>query len=153
MKHFILTTALVAMCATTFGQDFRINKVDEFTGDIVKLTTSYRVGKAGMNRLYMSTRRVDDQYGISFWSTLDQGCAGSNGNYVILLDSIGETIRLDTDLSDIDCSDQSISVYALDADEAINFNIAKIRFAQSDSYDDFEYEGEYTLQELIKILQ
>lgn len=153
MKQFILTMGMTALTAITFGQDLRMDEVDEFTNRTIKVTKSYKVGKRGLNSLYMSIRRVDDSYGIEFWSSLDQGCAGSNNNYTILLGDDGSNIEFKEDLSRIDCSDQASSVYVLDIDMFTHFNITKIRFAQSNSYDDFEYTGEYTIQELIGAVQ
>ena len=153
MKKLILTTILAVIANISFSQELTIDKVDEFTGSTIKLTKYYKVGKRGSNVLYMSLRRVDDTYGIAFWSTLDQGCAGSTGNYTILLDSDNQTIKFDNDIADIDCADNGISVYVLTLEDADTFEIAKIRFAQSKSYDDFEYTGEYTLQQLIEAVK
>lgn len=153
MKKLILTMGFAALTAIGFGQELHMDKVDEFTGKSIKMTKSYKVGKRGSNTLYMSVRRVDDFHGIEFWSTSDQGCAGAVGNYVIFLNSAGESVKLDDDIVDIDCADNASSIYVLDTNQFSSFVISKIRFTQSDSYDDFEYSGEYTISQLIQSVQ
>lgn len=153
MKKLFLTIGLAAITAVGFSQELILDEIDEFTGNIVKATKHYRVGKTSTNSLYMAARRVNDSYGIEFWSTADQGCAGAIGNYVILLGANGEKLKLEKDISDVDCADNASSVYVFDVEQDGGLVISKIRFAQSDSFDDFEYVGEYTLAQILGAVQ
>jgi len=153
MKQIILSLGLAFLSTISFSQELRMNQVDEFTGKTIKVTKSYSVGKVGSGKLFMSFRRVDDSYGVEFWSTTDQGCSGANDNYVIFLSDDGTTISLNKDLADIDCSDMASSVYMIDLADFENLNVSKIRFAQSDGYIDFVFESEYTVQDHLNAIK
>jgi hypothetical protein len=153
MKHFIAIILIGGFSTLGYSQELRINKVDEFTGNTIKVTASVKAGTRGNNKLYISTRRVNDAYALELWSTSDQGCGGAVGNYTILLSSDGESIKYSSDILDVDCSDTASSLYVMNIEELKDFDLSKIRFAQSETYDDFMFECEYTLQQLIKAVQ
>ena len=152
MKSLFFTIAsIVALSAT--AQELALDKVDEFTGSTLKLTKNYLVGKYSASKLFIGFRRVDSSYGVSLWSTGDQGCAGAVGNYVIFLDANGNTIKLDDDISDVDCADMSTSVYVIDPAEFESFIPTKVRFAQSEGYLDYPFECEFTIQQLLTAIK
>jgi len=153
MKHFIAIILMGGFSILSYSQNLRVEKVDEFTGNVIKVTESVKAGTRGNNKLYISVRRVNDSYALELWSTSDQGCGGAAGNYAILLSSDGENIKYSSDILDVDCSDTASSLYVINIEELKNFDVSKIRFAQSDTYDDFSYECEYTFQELIKAVE
>jgi hypothetical protein len=153
MKHFIAIILMGGFSVLGYSQNLRVDKVDEFTGNVVKVTESVKAGTRGTNRLYISVRRVNDSYALELWSSIDQGCGGASGNYTILLSSDGRNIKYSSDILDVDCSDTASSLYVMNIEELKNFDVSKIRFAQSDTYDDFSYQCKYTFQELIKAVQ
>jgi hypothetical protein len=152
MRSLFLTIATtVALSAT--AQELTLDKVDEFTGSTLKLTKDYTAGKSLGYKLFIGFRRVDSSYGVSLWSTGDQGCAGAVGNYAIFLDANGNTIKLDDDISDVDCADMASSVYVIDPSEFESFVPTKIRFAQSEGFIDYPFECEFTIQQLLTVIK
>jgi hypothetical protein len=152
MKKFLF--AFLGFLSFTFinAQELQTDKVDEFTGDVKKITKTYEFAK-GVSRVKGYVARIQDIHAIYMYSTLDMGCGGASGNYVIFLFEDGTNLKLDSDVADIDCADYATSIYVLDPKDFEGKVIKKIRFAQSESYDDCEWSGPYTVNELLQAVQ
>jgi hypothetical protein len=152
MKKFLFSLLGFLSFTFIYAQELQTNKVDEFTGDVKKITKTYEFAK-GVSRVKGYVARIQDLHAIYIYSTMDMGCGGARGNYVIFLFEDGTNLKLDNDVADIDCSDYATSIYVLDPSDFEGKVVKKIRFAQSDSYDDCEWSGPYTINELLKVVQ
>ena len=152
MKNLFLTMGLAAISAIGWGQDLRKNVVDEFTGDIKKITEFYSVAE-GVGTLKLSAFHIGTLTGFYCYSTTDLGCCGTNSNYIIFKFSDNTTLKLDKDIADIDCSDGATSIYTLDPSQIKGKTITKIRIQMSEYYDDLEVKGKYTIQQLFEVIQ
>jgi len=142
--------SLLAMLTVTsvFSQELRVNTVDEFTKTSKKITKTYTLAK-GVTTIKGYVGRFDSSYAFYAFPNLDLGCCGASGNYVIFLFDDGTSHKLDSDVAKIDCTAGSTSIYMIDPADFAGKVITKIRFAQSGSYDDCTWTGEFTLQQLI----
>lgn len=150
---YLFSMLLISSAMFVSAQSLIIDRIDEFDGDTVKVTKDYVVGKAAVSKLYCSVRRINSYYGISFWSTADQGCAGSGKNYVILMNAEGDKITLTEDIADIKCNNTAESLYVADPTDFVGFVVTRIRFAQSEGYLDFTVSGDYTIEQLFNTLK
>lgn len=153
MKTYLLTLILSAMALTAFSQELIVNKVDEFDGKIVRKTKYYRVGKNSAGTLYAAAARVDDHIFLDMWTSAEQGCGGATGNYVIFLFEDGGTYRNDKDEAKIDCAEKASCYYIVDVANFEGHVTSKIRFRMSEGYIDYLWDGDYTIEELLKVLQ
>ena len=157
MKHLLLIPLLFST-AMTFGQNLTVNETDEFTGNEKRMTSYYEIGVAQVTssmsyKLACATIRIDDAYAIDLWSSGDQGCAGAIGNYVIFLFDGGATLKLDDDLVDVECEERASSRYVIEPSEFEGKTLKRIRFAQSEGYIDYDFKGEFTMNQLIEAVK
>lgn len=152
----LLSFALaVALANLTMSQELRVNETDEFTGTVKKITETYALAK-GVGAMKGSVAHIDDLYVLYTYSTVDLGCAGASGNYVIFLFDDKSTYKIDVDHADIDCGDYSQSIFIFDPNEFEGKMINKIRFSQGDAYDDCivaDANSEYTFSQLIQAVK
>ena len=148
MKKIIFLFLVTILTNSVFSQELRVNTVDEFTKTSKKITKTYVLAK-GLTTIRGYVGRFDSSYALYAYPNLDLGCCGARGNYVIFLFEDGTSHKLDNDIAKIDCSSGSTSIYIIDPADFAGKVITKIRFAQSGSYDDCMWTGEYTLQQLI----
>ena len=150
MKKILL---LLVMLIFTFGlnaQDLSTNEVDSFTGNIKKFTKYYNIGKGNVGLIKASIARLDNTYFLKIKSTSDLGCSGANDNYVIFKFTDGTTLKLDDDISDIECANSSPSFYIIKAEGVLaSKTIEMIRFRQSKYYTDATTYGTYSFVQLL----
>ena len=149
MKKILFTFLAMLMVTSVFSQELRVNTVDEFTKTSKKITKTYTLAK-GVTTIKGYVGRFDSSYAFYAFPNLDLGCCGARGNYVIFLFEDGTSHKVDDDIAKIDCAAGSTSIYVIDPADFAGKVISKIRFAQSGSYDDCMWTGEYTLQQLIE---
>jgi hypothetical protein len=156
MKNLLLIAAIL-FSSTTFAQELIINKVDDFTGSSKKRTKNYNVGYRDYGRLMAYTVKVNDSYGVGFYtSNLDLGCSGTAKSYVTFLFADKTTLTLKNDVYDIECSAGAESMFALVSSELETLKtkqISKIRFSQSKYFADFIVSGKYTIKQLLEVLR
>ena len=152
MKKFLFAILGILSFSLIHAQELQVNEVDEFTGDVKKITKTYEFAK-GVSRVKGYVARIQEVHAIYMYSTYDIGCGGAAGNYVIFLFEDGTNLKLDKDVAKIDCDDYAVSIYVLDPKDFEGKTIKKIRFAQSESYDNCEWSGPYTVNELLKAVQ
>jgi hypothetical protein len=150
MKQLFLSVALLAS-SIAFSQELKIDKVDDFTGSVVKKTKYYQIASDSYGALYVSLARVDDDNFIEFWTTSDLGCGGALGNYIILLYKDGSRKEFREDLLDISCEDRASSMYQVTLDDLQG--ATRVRIKQSEHYQDFQFDGVYTVLELFNAVQ
>ncbi len=151
MKKVLLTSiAMILITLSMKGQKLWKNEVDDFTGDVKKFTSFYNVAKTEIGLIKASVCRINDRVFLKIRSTSDIGCSGSSKNYVIFKFTDGTSIRLDKDLSDIDCADDSRSIYIISKDSPLRTKkLSKIRLRMTDYYTDGPVYGTYSLIQLI----
>lgn len=150
MKKKILASiiTILVMTISMNGQELFKKEIDQFTGSTKVITKTYIVGK-GVGKLFAYTARVNDDYAIFLFNTVDLGCSGSRNNYVIFLFDDGTTLHLTEDISKVNCKLGSPSIYTVNPEDFIGKTISAIRFSQSESYDDCDYIGMYSIGELL----
>ena len=129
---------------------FLTNKVDEFNGASIKILNKINIGIEKVEGNYMATglfafftkvvKESTVVYGIKLFSKKELGCSGANENYTIIKFEDGNIIKLEKDLSEIDCGDHPISTYILSGDNLMKlkkYKISAIRFKQSESQEDY----------------
>lgn len=150
MKKLFLVLTMVALTFSMNAQKLWKNEVDDFTGDVKKFTNYYNVATSDVGTIKVSAIRLNDFYYIKMKSTSDLGCAGARDNYAIIKFTDGTTLKLDRDLSDIECADSSPSLFTLSANSPLfTKEIEKIRFRQSKYYTDGVTSGTYSLAQII----
>ena len=149
----LFTLLLLCLVVTVNAQELRVDKIDSFTGDTIRITKDYVIGKSGTGRLSVSLIRSNSLYAMSIGTTAKQGCAGAVGNYVIFMNDKGEKLLLDNDAADIDCGDFAESFYAFKLEDFENFNPTSIRFSQSKGYMDYVVQGTYTFSQILNSLK
>ena len=151
MKKTLLSLSLI--CAAAFGlnaQDLSTNEVDDFTGDVKKFTKYYNIGKSDVGLIKASIARLGNTYFLKVKSTTDLGCSGAAGNYIIFKFTDGTILKLDDDVSDIECADGSPSFYIIKAEGVLaSKTIQMIRFRQSQYYTDATTYGTYSFVQLL----
>jgi hypothetical protein len=145
MKNFFFSVAMLCS-AFSFGQELAVDRVDDFTGSIVRKTKYYKFGHTSYGAAHVAVARVDDDVFFEVWTTSDLGCGGAVGNYVTFLYGPGISKSFNEDLLDINCDNRASSMYLIsDADVE---GITKMRVKQSEHYQDFTFDGVYSLSEL-----
>jgi hypothetical protein len=151
MKKVVLVLAAIVLSCQMNAQKLWKDEVDDFTGDLKKFTNYYNVATTDVGTLKISALRLNDFYYIKMKSTTDIGCSGATDNYIFFKFTDGTTLELKKDLSDIDCSDSTPSLYSLkDSSPLFTKEIEKIRFRQSKYYTDGVTSGTYSLAQIIK---
>ena len=141
----------VALTTATYGQDLRVDEVDEFEGSRKKITKYYTIAKDGAEYVGAGIGRIDDLVFLDVWTSDDIGCGGAVGNYIILLYADGTSKKLDKDENKVKCEDRASSLYIVND---VNLkDVVKIRVRQSEAYNDYVIQGEYTLQDLLNAVQ
>jgi len=149
MKKILFSLLAMFMVTSAFSQELRVNTVDEFTKTSKKITKTYTLAK-GVTTIRGYVGRFDSSYALYAFPNLDLGCCGARDNYIIFLFEDGTSHKVDSDVAKIDCAAGSTSIYMIDPADFAGKVITKIRFAQSSSYDDCAWTGEFTLQQLIQ---
>jgi len=155
MKKVLSTTVLLLVLSLSAnGQKLWKNEIDDFTGDIKKFTSYYNAAKTEVGLIKVSAVRVNNFIALKLRSTSDIGCSGANGNYVIFKFTDGTSYRMDDDRSDIDCSDDSVSMYVIKKDNPLNYKtVSKIRLRMSDYYTDGSVYGTYSIKQLLNAIK
>lgn len=153
MKLLTTIALSIMLGGAVYAQELRVNKIDSFTGDTIRITKDYVIGKSGTGRLTVSLMRSNSHYAMSIATTHKQGCAGAVGNYVIFMNAQGEKVLLDNDAADIDCGDYAESFYVFKLEDLENFNPTSIRFSQSKGYVDYVVQGNYTFDQILNTLK
>jgi len=133
MKGFF-AIILTFISLSVFCQDLWKNEVDEFTGSVNKITESYVVAN-GVGNLSIQVGRVDNTHFMFVYSSADLGCSGASNNSIIFKFTDGTTLKLE-DVADINCGDTPVSTFIFRARDFENKTVDKIRFQQSNYYDD-----------------
>ena len=156
MKRLFLVITVLAFNLSN-AQKLRVNEVDEFTEYSKKITNYYNLARSegGSLTIKTSVAHIDDMYAMLVKSNADLGCAGAHDNYIIFIFEDKSKLKLDRDVSDIDCSDSAVSIFNLTdhIDTLLSKKITKVRFSQSKHYTDGITYGTYTLDQLIKVTQ
>lgn len=150
MKYTI-TMLAVMLAATLNAQLLRVDKVDEFTGSVTKITKPYTIA-TGASTLRATWGRVGSTTFVGVTSSVDIGCAGALGNYLIFLFDDGTTLRLE-DMADIDCGDAASGLFVFDAQQLEGKTIQKVRLKHSELYVDCVWKSKYTLGEYLQVVQ
>lgn len=150
MRHLWMCFA-VALTTATYGQTLRVDEIDEFEGSEKKITKYYTVGREGSNFVGAGLGRIDDLVFLDIWTSDDLGCGGALGNYIILLYSDGTSKKLEKDENKVQCDDRASSLYIVN-DVKLK-DVVKIRVRQSEHFNDYVIEGEYTLEDLYNAVQ
>lgn len=153
MKTYLLTLIFSAAALMANGQELSVDRVDEFDGKVVKKTKYYRIGTNSAGNLYCGAARIDDIIFLDIWTYAEQGCGGADGNFVIFLFEDGTTYRNDKDEAKIDCKEKASCYYVVSPSDFEGQVTEKIRFAMSDGYIDYLWDGEFSIAELIQALQ
>tara|TARA_R110000737_G_scaffold346484_1_gene376339 strand:- start:546 stop:1001 length:456 start_codon:yes stop_codon:yes gene_type:complete len=149
MKKVLLVLSIVALTFSMSGQSLRINETDEFTGNKKKITKFYNIAKTNVGTIKASVLAINSFTFLSVNSTADLGCAGSHKNNIIFLFEDGTTIKLDKDLSDINCKDSAGSLFDI---TGLDFTgVAKVRFQQSEYYTQGPVYGSFSLQQQVNV--
>ena len=106
MKNLILTVAVLAATMTAKAQVRIFNSsFDEFTGDLIINTRPKKVASSSTGSSFMYFGKINESNYLKVYSSSDLGCSGAAGNYIHFLFEDGTSLRLEEDLSKIDCSD------------------------------------------------
>ena len=157
-----MTKTIVAIAialATVFSvnaQEFRKNHTDEFTGITKKITNFYNIGNGQGYTLELSTALLTsgtgETRGMYFRTDADLGCAGAKDEYVFFKFTDGTTMKY-KGIGEIDCEDDSVSVFLFYEVDFKDKTVEKIRFSRSKHYVDYTMKGKYTVSQLINILK
>ncbi len=144
----------------------RIDKVDEFTGNIKRYTNFLKVGFSkpdligNLNFLVAWFGKIENpdqkKYLIKMRTPVSLGCCGANGNYIIIKFQNGETLKLDKDIAEIDCKRSAESIYVINESTLKILQqqpLDAIRFKQSEGYMDFKTMFPDCLIESLKLLE
>jgi hypothetical protein len=147
MKKILLVLSVFALVFSMNAQKLTVNEVDQFTGKTKKLTSFYNLAKTDVGMIRGSVIRINDSRFLSVSCTFDLGCVGARDNYIIFLYADGSSVKLNDDFSDIDCSNESNSLYSIDALKTEG--ITHIRLRMSKYYTDGAVYGTYSLTDLM----
>lgn len=148
MKRIILSVIVTLAFTFSNAQELRVNETDEFTGDSKRVTKTYKLANGNAGKLEVSAIKVGPITGIFVESTADLGCSGAKGNYIIFKFSDDTTLKLDDD-ADIECGDDAQSLFVVSPSDFRGKVVIKVRFNQSEYYDDCIPSGNWTFNELI----
>lgn len=153
MKHFFaIILAVTAIQASS--QNLFKNEVDEFTGEVKRITERYKVAE-GVTEVSIQVGRINESYFIFVSPSRDLGCSGASGNYIIFKFTDGTTLKLN-DSADIDCGDANSSLFVFQPSQFEGKTIEKIRLQQSKFYDDCEWTKkwcEYTFSDFLTAIK
>ena len=131
------------------------NEKDEFTGTVTKLTNKVLIGNAEKS-IYGNLRvilgKVGETYALYAMSSYDLGCSGAKSNYIYFLFEDGSSIKYDKDFAKIDCDDINISVFLVNINDFEGKVVKKIRYAKSQSYQDYLWTHESNMNDFFTIL-
>jgi hypothetical protein len=153
MKQVVLFLfALVA--SVSHGQELSIDRKDEFTGEIVRKTEYYEIGDAiNHGKLYAAAVRIGDIVFLELFTTAEQGCVGGISNYVQFLFDDGKTLKNSEDQADIDCKDKASAYYVFNKTQFVGKRVRKIRYAMTEGYVDYEWNGDFQIVDLLGAVQ
>ena len=151
MKKALLVLSVFALTFSMNAQKLDVNEVDQFTGKTKKLTSFYNLAKTDVGMIRGSVIRINDSRFLSVSCTADLGCVGARDNYIIFLYADGSSVKLNDDFSDIDCSNESNSLYSIDALKTEG--ITHIRLRMSKYYTDGAVYGTYSLTDLMNAVK
>ena len=151
MKKVLLVLSVFALTFSMNAQKLDVNEVDQFTGKIKKLTSFYNLAKTDVGMIRGSVIRINDSRFLSVSCTADLGCVGARDNYIIFLYADGSSVKLDNDFSDIDCSNESNSMYSIS--DLKTEGITHIRLRMSKYYTDGAVYGTYSLTDLMNAVK
>ena len=151
-KPLLLLLGAVLLSFQLNAQKMWKNEIDEFTGDVKKITSYYKIAKTNYGAIEASIARINNSYYLKMKHTSDIGCAGARDNYAIIKFTDGTILKLDDDLSDINCKASTSSLFELAANSPLyTKEIEKIRFRQSKFYVDGNTAGTYSLSQIINV--
>lgn len=130
------------------------NEKDEFTGTVKKVTNSVVVAKSerpAYGNLKFILGHIGDNYALYVISSADLGCSGANSNYIHFLFEDGTSIKYDKDYAKIDCRDFNISYFLVNEEDFKDKVVKKIRFAKSESYNDYLWECQNSMLDFFNI--
>lgn len=140
MKNlFAIILAFIAIESTS--QELWKNETDDFTGEVKKITESYAVAE-GVSKLSIQVGRVNESYFFFATPSIDLGCSGAVGNYIIIKFTDGSTLKLE-DKAKIDCDDDSSSLFVFTPSDFEGKSIEKFRLQHSEYYDDCLWTDEW----------
>lgn len=151
MKKVLSVLLVFALTFSMNAQKLDVNEVDQFTGKVKKLTSSYNLAKTDVGTIRGSVIRIDDSRFLAVTCTADLGCVGARDNYIMFLYEDGSSVKLDNDFSDIDCSNESSSMYSIS--NLKTEGITHIRLRMSKYYTDGAVYGTYSLSDLMNAVK
>ncbi len=151
MKKVLSVLSVFALTFSMNAQKLDVNEVDQFTGKVKKLTSFYNLAKTDVGTIRGSVIRIDDSRFLSVTCTADLGCVGARDNYIMFLYEDGSSVKLDNDFSDIDCSNESSSMYSIS--NLKTEGITHIRLRMSKYYTDGAVYGTYSLSDLMNAVK
>ena len=129
--------------------ELKTDEIDEFTGKLKKTSNLMGIGEDKLkNRLivYFNKRAdikdsiTNERYYLNILTYGDLGCSGVDKNYVMIKFDNDDVIKLENDISKINCKTSATSRYKLDGEILAKLklnNIQSIRLRQSEHYSDF----------------
>jgi hypothetical protein len=150
MKN-LLTIIIALFTLTVTAQELDKNEVDEFTGKVKKITMEYETAK-GATTTAMRFANIGGTFGIYAYAYESLGCSGAVGNYIIFKFTDGTILRLE-DTAKVDCKDYCNSIFVFDPEVLEGKTIEKIRFRQSNGYDDAVWICEFNIQDFINVIR
>jgi hypothetical protein len=159
MKNLSLLLFVVTLTfSTAMSQELLIDRVDDFTGEITKITAPFEIGESVQkhdagNVIDILVVRISETYGLYVNTTSDIGCSGANGNTIVFKFKDGTLLTLNDEAS-IDCSISSSSVFELNSANLKKLEsntIDMIRLSKSEGRIDVKVplDNKYTVKELI----
>ncbi len=152
MKNLI-AVIIALMALQVNSQELWKNETDDFTGEILRITETYTVAE-GIGELSIGVGRFDQTYVMYVSSTVDLGCVGAAGNYIMLKFTDGTTLKL-KDKAKIDCGDDPTSLFLLDLASLEGKQIEKLRYNRSEYYDDCVWleNSQYNIADFINAVR
>lgn len=145
------------LASFSFGQDLRIDEVDEFTSSVTKKTEGIAYHKTFSESNVLYVWRIDSLYFIELGFNPKIGCSGAVDNYVTFLFEDGTTYKLTEDLAEVDCTGFPSSMYQIDPEKFSGKEIKKIRVRMGDRLVDRDWDkkgkAKYTIQQLIAVVE
>lgn len=159
MKNLSLLLFLFTLSfSTVSSQELLIDRVDDFTGELTKITAPFKIGESiqkhdAGNVIDILVARIGETYGLYVNTTSNIGCAGANGNTIIFKFKDGTLLTLN-DEGNIDCSISASSIFELNSANLKRLEsntIDMIRLSKSEGRIDVKVplDNKYTIKELI----
>jgi len=134
MKKTIIILATLFSSAVFAQCEYKLNHVDEFTGEVKKKTKMKRIGVSKVGKLYSSGVRVGDNVGLYFRFSEDLGCLTRKSKVIIkFTDSTTTTLR---NIADISCKDTPTMIAFIKDKSELMKRVEKIRISYDDYYSD-----------------